>query len=129
MKHENICIVILAGGLSSRMGGGLKSFNYFNNRTIFDRVIQSAKTQSKKIIINSNVIDNKFEKYDLPIIKDKFNGYLGPLAGIHTALSWVKINVPNAKWLVSIPSDTPFIPNDLASKFFTKTFNSNSKII
>ena len=38
--NSNICVAILIGGLSSRMGGGIKSLEKFNNKTIFDRILK-----------------------------------------------------------------------------------------
>ena len=128
-KNNNICVVILSGGLSSRMGGGIKSFEKFNKKTIFDRILERTILQTKHIIINSNEDNNKFNEYNLPIIKDKLTGYLGPLAGIHTSLHWIKCNIPQIEWLVSVPSDTPFFPKDLVNKLFFKALENNKKIV
>ena len=59
-KNNNICVAILIGGLSSRMGGGIKSLEKFNNKTIFDRILKRITPQTQHIIINVNEIDNKF---------------------------------------------------------------------
>jgi len=128
-KNNKICVAILTGGLSSRMGGGIKSLKKFNNKTIFDRVLEKISPQTKHIVINSNEADNKFNEYNLPVIKDKLTGHLGPLAGIHASLYWIKYNIPQIKWLVSIPSDTPFFPDNLVDKLFCKAFENNKKII
>ena len=53
-QNNNVCVVILNGGLSSRMGGGIKSLEKFNNKTIFDRILERISPQIKHIIINSN---------------------------------------------------------------------------
>ena len=53
-QNNKICVVILTGGLSSRMGGGIKSFEKFNNKTIFDRILERIIPQTKHLIINSN---------------------------------------------------------------------------
>ncbi len=90
-----IAAIIMIGGLSSRMGGGIKSLNKFNNKKIFDRILEKTQPQIKKIIINCNAKEEEFEKYNLPIIKDIKQGYIGPLAGIHAALKWVKSNNSN----------------------------------
>ena len=50
---KNVYSVILAGGLSSRMGGGIKSLKKFNNKLIFDRVFENLKKQLNNIIISS----------------------------------------------------------------------------
>ena len=129
IKKENICGVILTGGLSSRMGGGIKSLKKFNNKTIFDRVLKKISKQVQNVIINSNNNDIRFKKYNLTVIKDKLEGHLGPLAGIHASLYWIKYNIPETKWLVSVPSDTPFLPNDLVEKLYLKANKNNKKII
>ena len=110
---EEICAVIMTGGKSSRMGGGIKSLKKFNNKMIFDRIYEILNNQIRNIIINTNTEEKYFEKYKKIIIKDKIIGYLGPLAGIHASLSWINKNMPKVNWLISIPGDTPFIPNDL----------------
>ena len=127
--NNNICVVILTGGLSSRMGGGIKSLEKFNDKTIFDRILERITPQTKNIIINANKEDNRFDEYNLPIIKDKLTGHLGPLAGIHTSLHWIKYNIPQVGWLVSVPSDTPFFPKDLVNKLFLKALEDNKKIV
>ena len=128
-QNNNICVVILTGGLSSRMGGGIKSLEKFNNKTIFDRILERITPQTQHIIINANENNNKLNKYNLPVIKDKLAGHLGPLAGIHASLDWIKYNIPQTKWLVSIPSDTPFFPKNLVSKLLIKALDKNKKIV
>tara|TARA_B100001123_G_scaffold229516_2_gene258159 strand:- start:3621 stop:4247 length:627 start_codon:yes stop_codon:yes gene_type:complete len=128
-QKNKICAVIITGGLSSRMGGGIKSFEQFNKKNIFDRIIERIVPQTKYIIINSNEKNNKFYDYNLPIVKDKITGHLGPLAGIHASLDWIKFNIPETKWLVSVPCDTPFFPNNLIKKLLLKANKSNKNII
>ena len=84
----------MIGGQSRRMGGGIKGFVKFNNKNIFERVLERAEHQIDKIIINCNVEEPKLEKYNLPIIKDLKDNYMGPLAGIHSAMHWIKNNDP-----------------------------------
>lgn len=128
IKNIEICAVLMIGGRSTRMGGGIKSFIEFNNKMIFERILNSTKSQVKKIIINSNQQETRLKKYNLPIIKDIKSGYMGPLAGIHAAMHWIIKNQNNVNWLITIPGDTPFIPNDLILKFKEKML-SNTKII
>ena len=56
--EDKIFAVILTGGKSSRMGGGIKSLNKFNNKTIFERVFNNIENQVKTIVINSNQKDD-----------------------------------------------------------------------
>ena len=126
--NQNMIAVIMIGGQSTRMGGGIKSFIEFNNKNIFDRILERTKPQLNKIIINCNSPEVKLKKYNITIIKDLVDGYLGPLAGIHAAMKWININEPKIKWLVTLPGDTPFIPNDLISRFNEK-ISSKLKIV
>ena len=126
--NNTMVALIMIGGQSTRMGGGVKSLIKFNNKNIFDRILKSIKPQIQNIIINCNKEKLGLEKYKIPIIKDIKKGYLGPLAGIHAAMNWMKKNEPGIEWLVTLPGDTPFIPNDLISRFDYK-ISPNIKII
>ena len=128
-NRNNVCAVILTGGQSSRMGGGIKSLKKFNNKFIFDRIFENLQNQVQKIIINSNDLENIFAKYNVEVIKDSFKGFLGPLAGIHAALEWLTINEPHINWLITVPGDTPFIPNNLVKKLLDKAKNDGHKIV
>jgi len=126
--NNKMIALIMIGGKSTRMGGGIKSFIQFNNKNIFDRVLERVKPQIKKIIINCNTEELILNKYKLPIIKDLKKNYLGPLAGIHSAMDWINRNESGIEWLITLPGDTPFIPHDLISRFKEK-ISSKSKII
>ena len=128
-NRNNVCAVILTGGQSSRMGGGIKTLKKFNNKLIFDRIFENLQNQVQKIIINSNDLENLFANYNVQVIKDSIEGFLGPLAGIHAALEWVNINEPHINWLITVPGDTPFIPNNLVKKLLIKTKKGKHKIV
>tara|TARA_Y100000590_G_scaffold443697_1_gene573450 strand:+ start:2542 stop:3186 length:645 start_codon:yes stop_codon:yes gene_type:complete len=128
-KNKNVCSVVLTGGLSSRMGGGVKSLRKFNNRTIIDRIIERIIPQAKVTILNTNQNIKDFKKYKLTLVEDDLKGSLGPLAGIHAAMKWVNKNEPNIKWLMSVPSDTPFLPKNLLYKLFFLANKNKKEII
>ena len=127
--NNDLCAVIITGGRSSRMGGGIKSLKKFNNKYIFDRIFENLQTQVDKVIINSNDSENLFVKYNVEVIKDSLEGYLGPLAGIHASFEWLNKNAPYINWLVTVPGDTPFIPKNLVKKLLDKVKNTNHKIV
>ena len=58
------------------------------------RIFENLQTQTDKIIINSNDSENLFVDYNVDVIKDSLEGFLGPLAGIHAAMEWLKENSP-----------------------------------
>ena len=126
--YSEIAVVIMIGGKSSRLGGGIKSLIKINKKKIFDIILERIQTQIDKIIINSNIEDTEISKYKFPIIKDVKQGYLGPLAGIHAGMQWLNKNKPEVDWLLTLPGDTPFIPLNLVSCFEEK-INQDSKII
>ena len=128
-KKNEIYAVILTGGRSTRMGGGIKSLIKFNNKYIFDRIFENIQNQVSRIIINSNDIENLFVHYNVDIVKDSFKGFLGPLAGIHAALKWSSVNSSNMNWLITVPGDTPFLPKNLVRKLLDKAITNKHKIV
>ena len=101
MKNNMMALIII-GGQSRRMGGGIKSLLEFNNKNIFDRILEKLTPQIEKIIISCNSENEKLAKYRLPVIKDLKEGYLGPLAGIHSAMKWAIYYAPEVEWLISL---------------------------
>ena len=105
--------VILAGGLSRRMGGGNKSLLVFEGLTLLEHVARRLAPQCESVIINANSALPRFKNMPFPVVPDSIAGSLGPLAGILTALEWTATHRPGIEWIASIPGDTPFIPLDL----------------
>ena len=128
MNKDKICAVILTGGLSTRMGGGNKTLKKFNNKFIFDRVFEKISSQSKKILINNNDNESAFKNYNTTIIQDEIKGFIGPLAGIHASFKWMTDN-NKYEWLITIPGDTPFIPNNLVNSLLQKAKFDEKKIV
>ena len=126
--NNHMIVSIMIGGQSKRMGGGIKSLQEFNKKKIFDRILERISPQVEKIIINCNSEEKKLTKYKLPIFNDLKEGYLGPLAGIHSAMKWIIDFSPEVKWLITLPGDTPFIPIDLVTQF-KKKISENLKIV
>ena len=109
--------VLLAGGQSRRMGGGDKSLNDLKGKPLLAHVIERARSQVDHLFINANGDPDRFEPYNLPVVADTVEGHLGPLAGILTGMEWAKDNVPEAQWVVTMATDTPFFPIDLVGCF------------
>ena len=53
------------------MGGGIKSLNKFNNKMIFDRIFENLKNQIDNVIVNTNDLNNFFDRYKVIIVKDE----------------------------------------------------------
>lgn len=108
--------VILAGGLSSRMGGGDKPLKTIGGQTILARVIARLAPQCDGIILNANGDPGRFAAFGLPVAQDSIEGYAGPLAGILAGLDWAARERPEVSTIVSLPADSPFLPTDLVAR-------------
>lgn len=127
--NNNFISVILAGGLSKRFGGETKTFGKINGKTILEKIINILKKQNAKILINTNVDKEKFSKNNIEIISDVDNEFQGPLAGILAAMIWIKKNQLSIKWIMTVPSDTPFLPINLLELFKSKIKNETNILI
>lgn len=117
---DKIVGVILAGGLARRMGGGDKCLQPLGKSTLLEVAIERARPQVDQLLLNANGDLARFDPFDLPKATDIVDGYAGPLAGILTAMSWARENHPEAEWVLSIASDTPFYPGDLAQRLLAQ---------
>ena len=111
--------VLLAGGQSRRMGGGDKSLNDLAGRPLMAHVIERAMPQVDSLILNANGDAARFSEYPLPVIADTVAGFAGPLAGVLTGQEWARGNAPEAEWIVTMATDTPFFPVDLVQRFIS----------
>lgn len=112
---EPVAAVVLAGGLSRRMGGGDKMLLEVGGRTLLQRVIDRTRPQVCAMLLNVNGDPARFSAFGLPTRSDAVAGYAGPLAGILTGLEWLRDTMPGVRWLVSLASDTPMLPEDLVA--------------
>ncbi|CAM5771197.1 molybdenum cofactor guanylyltransferase MobA [Bosea minatitlanensis] len=108
--------LVLAGGLSRRMGGGDKPLRMLAGRPILAHVVERLRGQCDGLLINANGDPARFAAYGLPVLADTVPGFAGPLAGILAGLDWLAAARPGAGWLVSVAADTPFAPNDLVAR-------------
>ncbi|MDK8872520.1 molybdenum cofactor guanylyltransferase MobA [Paracoccus sp. SSJ] len=106
--------VILAGGLSTRMGGGNKALRMLAGETLLSRVIARLSPQCGRLAINANGEPGQFEGYGLPVIADGIAGFAGPLAGVLAGMEWAAGE--GADSVVSVSVDTPFLPEDLVHR-------------
>ena len=85
-----------------------------------DHVYSRMLWQTNLIAVNFR--DKKYKiKPSYHIVIDKFKQDIGPLAGIHAALTYGNDNNTHSS-VVTVPVDTPFIPLDLIVRF-KKNFN------
>ena len=105
--------VLLAGGRSSRMGGGDKCLRPLAGRPILAHVIERAAPQVSALIINAGGDAARFGAFGLPVVPDSVEGFAGPLAGVLTGMEWAAANAKECPWVVTFATDAPFFPLDL----------------
>ncbi len=108
--------LLLAGGLSRRMGGGDKPLLEIAGRSMLAHVVERLRPQCTALLLNANGDAARFRDYGLPIVADSVPDFAGPLAGILAGLDWMAANRPDLCWMASVAADTPFIPRDLVSR-------------
>lgn len=114
--HPPTLGVLLAGGLARRMGGGDKGLKRVGGETIIARVIDRLRPQCAGLILNANGDPARLAFLGLPIVPDDVPGFAGPLAGVLAALDWAARERPDIGWVVSAPTDGPFLPRDLVAR-------------
>ena len=118
--------IILAGGLSRRMGGGDKGLLMLGKTTIIERVIDKISPQVGSLAININGDSSRFPDFKLPIIPDTIKGYLGPLSGILAGMEWAFKN--GNRYIATVAADTPFLPDDFIKRLHATVKSKNLNI-
>jgi len=106
--REGITGVVLAGGLGRRMGGVDKGLTAFRGRTMVEWVLERLGPQVDELIVNANRNGERYATFGYPVFGDEIDGFAGPLAGLHAALSRASHPL-----VATAPCDSPFLPTDL----------------
>jgi molybdopterin-guanine dinucleotide biosynthesis protein A len=108
--------VVLAGGLSRRMGGGDKGLLELAGRPMLTHVVCRLRPQVGAMVVNANGDPARFAPLGLPVVPDTIGGFVGPLAGVLAGMRWSVANAPGAHWVVTAPGDAPLLPSDLVDR-------------
>jgi molybdopterin-guanine dinucleotide biosynthesis protein A len=84
-------------------------------------VIDALRPQVGRCIVNANDRTADFASFGLPVVADLNEARDGPLAGLLAAMVWAEEHVPGARWIVTAPCDTPFIPADYVERLLAAT--------
>jgi len=107
----NFAVVILAGGEGARIGGG-KPLRMLAGTTLFDRAIAQARQWSDLVAVAVRD-ETQIGEAQVESIKDE-RGVEGPLAGVIAGFRFAAAQKRDA--LLTIPTDMPFLPPDLAKR-------------
>ncbi|MBF0455701.1 MAG: molybdenum cofactor guanylyltransferase [Magnetococcales bacterium] len=103
--------LLLAGGLSRRMENQEKAFLPLLDRPMLAHVLARLTPQVGEAVLNANGDPDRFKAFRCRVVADRRQGFLGPLAGVEAAFLTLACD-----WLLSVPVDTPFFPENLAEK-------------
>lgn len=120
--------VILAGGQSSRMGGGDKGMRALGDRPLLLHVIQRLRPQVERLVLNANGDPARFAGFDVPVVPDSVPGFAGPLAGVLAGMDWAADELPEAHYIVTVPADGPFLPRDLVAHLAKAMLDEDAEI-
>jgi molybdenum cofactor guanylyltransferase len=124
MEDNNILAVVLAGGKSKRFGED-KNHTKLGDKTLLEHVLSKISNRYKEILIVSSNDLNTKETKNITIIPDCFNDF-GPLAGVLSAMKWVKDNKKMYQWIATFPSDTPFFETSIINEYQKRIKLKNS---
>ncbi len=110
-KNEKVTGLILAGGKGRRMGGVDKGLQLFRGKRLIDHVYARLAPQVGGIIVNANQNHDAYKNFGVRVVGDAIGNFAGPLAGLQAGLS-----VSRRPYLVSVPCDSPFLPEDLVAR-------------
>lgn len=107
--------VVLAGGLSSRMGSD-KATVMLGGKPLVHHVIERLAPQTDGLSVNSNVSTGLNLAPAITVFGDTVPGHVGPMAGVLSGMRHAARHVPVASHVATVPTDTPFFPTDLVAR-------------
>lgn len=111
VARDNITGVILAGGRATRMNGADKGLMHYDGAALVQHVITGLRPQVHTIMISANRNLPEYETEGYPVVSDTPPQFLGPLAGIASALEHI-----TTAWALIVPCDAPRLAADLAER-------------
>lgn len=120
--------VLLAGGLSRRMGGGDKGLLDLAGQPMMAHAVDRIRPQVADVILNANGDPDRFAHFGMPVVSDVTKGAQGPLAGVLAGLIWARTHRPDIHHIVTASSDAPFLPSDLVRRLKQATQDSGEPI-
>lgn len=109
--------LVLAGGRGSRMGNVDKGLQPFRSTTMVEHVLARLRPQVGPVAISANRNLDAYRAFDVMVLPDEVadgvEPFAGPLAGLEVGLRHCA-----TPYLLAVPCDSPFLPDDLAARLF-----------
>jgi molybdenum cofactor guanylyltransferase len=75
------------------------------------------------MLINANRSVDQYERYGVQVVRDRHEGFLGPLAGIASMMA-----AAGTEWLLTSPCDSPQVPADLGARLWQAVARDGAEI-
>ncbi len=108
---DDVTGLVMAGGRATRMGGRDKGLVLFEGAPLAAHVARRLTPQCRTLLVSANRNLSAYRALGLTPVTDRIPGFEGPLAGWEAACAAVK-----TKYVVSVPCDSPRVPEDLVVK-------------
>ena len=127
--RQAITGLILAGGRSSRMNADAalpardKALMTFRGKRLIDHVFERLASQVGGVMINVNQNHEQYKGFGVRVLSDAIGDFAGPLAGLHAGLA-----ASRRPYLISVPCDSPFFPEDLVERMFDALESAGTQV-
>ncbi|HMW19007.1 MAG TPA: molybdenum cofactor guanylyltransferase MobA [Accumulibacter sp.] len=115
--------IVLSGGLGRRMGGVDKGLQLFQGRPLVHWAITRFRPQVDRLLINANRHPEEYAALGYRVVGDAVPGFVGPLAGLHAALTIAADDL-----VASVPCDAPFLPTDLVARLLAGLISAEAMV-
>ena len=122
--RDSITGLVLAGGLGRRMGGEDKGLVPLAGRPMVAHVLAALRPQVGTILLNANRNQDRYAEFGHPVVADAVGGFLGPLAGVLTALQRC-----TTEFLVTAPCDAPLVAPDLVARLYAARAATDADLV
>lgn len=123
IPRDQITGVILAGGRGQRMGGVDKGLVALGGKPMVALALDALRPQVGTILINANRNIDEYAAFGHEVVSDGFEGFLGPLAGLASAMQAAKTD-----YLLTVPCDSPLLAGDLAARLYAALRGNDADI-
>jgi len=108
---DQITGVVLAGGSGERLGGIDKGLVHAGGRPLAAWVLDALRPQVATCLISANQHLDEYAALGAVVVPDRYQGGLGPMAGIHAALASAR-----TPWILTAPCDAPLLNPHLGER-------------
>ncbi len=129
IMNENFAVAILSGGQGRRIGFQNKPLLKLGSDSLISIIIKKLEKDLTTLLISANDDLKAYESYGYPVLLDLEPIQKGPLAGILSAMYYLRRKHPNISHLITVAGDTPFFPDNYVSSIITASQSQSDTII